>query len=143
VIDRRPVTQSFVELLEEGTDMPIGLGEVPARLPKKPWGIVHVIDGGGFDGPALTDPDADAAFVYQVDSVGFTVDQVQWMDDLVRRTVLARHHGAFQVPFPEVEGVQVQDRRPDTAAGTAVPEGEPPNRVYTISGRYSIHVTPA
>lgn len=143
MIERRLVTAAFIELLVTGTGMPVGLTEAPTLVPKKPWGVVHPIDGGGFSGSPLYDPDSDAAFVYQVDSVGRSVDQAQWMDDLVRSTVLARSLGAFQVVFPAIDAAKVIDRRPDTSAGGIIPEGEKPNRIFTIPGRYSIHVTPS
>lgn len=143
MISRRLVTASFVQLLVTGTAMPIGLRKAPTLVDKKPWGIVHVIEGGGFSGAPLYDPDSDAAFVYQVDSVGRSEDQAQWMDDLVRSTVLARSLGAFQVAFPAVAAAKVIDRRPDTTAGGLITEGEKPNEIFTIPSRYSIHVTPS
>lgn len=144
MIDRRPLTHGFLELLRTGTAMPVGRGQAPAIIAGKPWMVVHVIEGGGYDGAPLTDPTSDAAFVYQVDAVGRSEDQAEWMADVVRRTVLARTtSGAFQVPFPAVEAVKVIDRRPDTNPGGLTSEGTAPNEVFTVSDRFSIHVTPA
>ena len=144
MIDRRPITKAFKQMLETATGMPVGLVEPPPLVAGKPWGIIHSVDGGGYDG-SLGDPNSDAAFVYQVDSSGRTLEQSEWMADLVRRTVLARAGVGFQVSFPPVPGVVVNDRRPDTTPGGASPEGEVSTntRVYTVSERFSIHVTPS
>jgi hypothetical protein len=143
VIERRLVTAAFIQMLETATSVPVGLVEAPVVQPKKPWAVVHPIEGGGFSGSPFYEPDSDAAFVYQVDSVGRSAEQAQWMDDLVRSTVLARSSGAFQVSFPAIDAATVIDRRPDTSAGGVIPEGEKPNRLFTISSRYSIYVTPS
>jgi hypothetical protein len=102
-----------------------------------------VIPGGGYDGPPLRDPNADAAFVYQVDSVGRTRSQAEWAADVARRTVLARNNGTFQVPFPDLEALVVINRDADTNPGGVTPQGEGINRVYTVSERFVLFVTPA
>lgn len=146
MIDRRPVTSALLLMLVEASGKPVGLGEPPSGIDdSEPWGILHSIPGGGYEG-SLNDPNSDIAFVYQVDSIGRSIGQVEWMADLIRRTMLARTaSGSFQVAFPVLEGSIVNDRRPDTTPGGVIAEGEVSTntRVYTISERFSVHVTPS
>lgn len=143
IADRGPVTSGFIEMLERGTNAPVGDHEIPELQSRKPWAIVYAIDGGGYSGPPLTSPEADAQFVYQVTSSGLSREQVDWMADTVRRTVLARTpSGAFQVAFPFIEVYTVKNRHPDSPPGQLEIEGPPEHRVYSIPERFVLSVTP-
>lgn len=143
--DRKPVTQALVELLQKATDCPWAAVEAPDRMEAKPWGVVWSIPGGGFDyGAPLTAPDDTAQMVYQLDSVGLKESQAEWLADVARRSVLARTpRGAFQVAFPRIPAWAVIDRRPSGGPGGILPEGPPKARVYTVSERFVICVSPA
>lgn len=147
VVDRRIVTEAILTMLRTSTGMPVGDSVLDEDdiVDQKPWGVLHPIDGGGYEGGApYTAPDSDAQLVYQVDSVGRSRGQAEWMADLVRRTMLARSSsGSFQVASPSIAPFKIIDRAPDTAPGGVIPEGEPSARVYSISERFVIFVTPS
>lgn len=142
VPDRQLLTSAFIAMLATGTGKQIGDHRAPPAPRVIPYGIVTSIPGGGFSGPGLFAPDADADFVYQVDSIGERRDQAEWLGDRVRRTILARTAGAFQVAFPAVAGLLVADREVDAIGGVDV-AGDFPNEVFTVSDRYVLRVTPA
>lgn len=143
--DIREITDWFLSLIG-GTGKPVGNHEIP-ELPntKSPHFIVYSIPGGGFSGPALTAPHADAEMVFQVTSVGWQPQQAQWMAALARRTVIDRTAGgAFQVAGPTPPtGWVVNDRRPLGGPGGVDSEGNLPHRVYSVVDRYVVCVTPA
>lgn len=134
-------------MLQAAVAFPIGDHEVPKpedRLPRKPWGVVYLIDGGEFDGPPLTAPNADASFIVQIDVVGARPDHALWGGDMVRRTMISRSaSGAFQVASPDLEALKVSDRLPMGGPSGLVPGGDPGHRVYSWSERYAIYVTPS
>ncbi len=145
IADVRPFTDWFIALLEAGTSKSVGDHRIPPLGdPLDPYCIVYAIPGGGFDGPALTSPDADARLIHQVTSAGKTRAQAQWMADLVRRTVLSRTaSGAFQVQLAAPLGWSIPDRRPVGGPGGIDPEGKDPHLVYSGSDRFEICITPA
>lgn len=150
VPDRRLVTDALVAMIAGSTGKPCGktrVPDLPAVTPPakpSPYTVVHAIDGGGFWGPGLVAPEESADFVYQVDSVGWSPDQCEWMADAVRRTLLARtSSGAFQVAFPAVSGLVVTDRRPEGGPGGIDAGGKRPNEVYSIAERFTVCVCPA
>ncbi|WP_425834185.1 hypothetical protein [Streptomyces fractus] len=96
---RLPVTRALAALVEHVTGYPCGWGELPRiQLESGEWEpapLPHtVLDSlpGEFTGPPLWDWHADAAWSYQVTSVGERDDQAQWLADRVREAVVGRDH---------------------------------------------------
>lgn len=153
VPDRQLITTALVSMLATGTGKPVGDHKAPTtRVAGDPYAVVYVIGGGGYWGPGLVAPEQSGDFVYQVDSVswrsadnlsGGTRKQAEWMGDRVRRTMLARTNGAFQVAFPAVTGWTIADREPSGGAGGVDVAGVPPHEVFTVAERFLLRVTPS
>lgn len=152
VIDRRPITKALVSWLASSTGKPCGDHRLPPNLPPHPappakpdpYMIAYALDGGGFWGPGLVAPEQNADYLYQVTSVGWSPEQVQWMADRVFATMLARSaSGAFQVAFPAVTGIVVADRLPDGGRGGIDVAGKRPDEVFSLPERYVLRVVPA
>lgn len=153
VPDRQLITTAFVAMLATGTGKLVGDHKAPdGRVTGEPYAVVYAIPGGGYWGPGLVAPDANGDFVYQVDSVSWSSSnnlsggsrkQAEWMGDRVRRTVLARSNGAFQVAFPAVVGWTVADREPSGSPGGVAIVGASPHEVFTVAERFTLRLTPA
>jgi hypothetical protein len=116
-VDRRPITDWFMRLLEAGTGRPVVRADEVPSSPDYPFIIVHPIEGGATSGSPLLYPDADADFVYQTDAVGVRQDSAEWMADAVRRTLLARHDHRFQVNVEQPQGYRIASREYYTGPG--------------------------
>ena len=148
VPDRQLLTNSLLAMLTAGTGRPVGDHKAPPPPAPPavyhPYSVLYSIPGGGFLGAALVAPDADADFVYQVDSVGVRRDQTEWLADRVRRSMLARTaSGAFQVSLLSPAGLKIADRLPDGGAGGVQVDGTPPHEVFSIAERFVLRVVPA
>ena len=152
VIDRRLVTKALVGWIATATAKPCGDHRLPLDLPAPPappqkpasYAIVYAIEGGGYWGAPLVAPEASADFVYQVTSVGYSPEQVQWHADAVRRTFLARTAtGAFQVAFPALTGLVVADRLPESGPGGIDIEGHHPDQTFTLPERFVLRLVAA
>lgn len=107
-----------------------------------PYHVVYSISGGLLTGPSLGMAQADAQFLYQVDSVGRTRSQAEQAADRVRNWIVGRStQGGFVVQAPDPEGLQISDRIVDGTPGAPLQEGQPPNEVFTVSDSIGIHVT--
>lgn len=107
-----------------------------------PYHVVYSISGGLVSGPGLGAAQADAQFVYQVDSVGRTRSQAEKAADRVRNWIVGRTSaGVFVVQAPDPDGLQISDRIVDGTPGAPLQEGQPPNEVFTVSDTIGIHVT--
>lgn len=135
-----PIVTWAVNLLTGGTGRPVGDQESPGAVPDFPYAVVSVMQS-DFAGPALYSPEADADVGIQVDSVGTTVEQARWMSDSVRRTLVARINGGFQVKIDDPSGYQIADRQTDGGPQPPIPEGSSASRVYTVPERFTIRVT--
>lgn len=143
VPDRQLLTTGLVTMLGTGTGKTIGDHKAPASRPVgEPYAIVYALTSAEFWGPGLVAPESSGDFVYQVDSIGASRAQAEWMGDRVRRTILARTNGTFQVAFPAPAGWAVADREHTGGGGVDV-AGAPPNEVFTVPERYTLRVTPA
>jgi hypothetical protein len=143
VPDRQRVTTNLLAMLASGTGKQVGDSRSPLN-PVVPYLVVFPIAGGSYWGAPLVHPDENAEFVYQIDSVGAKRDQVEWLADRARRTMLARTpNGVFQVSFTDPAGWHVADRMPYGGAGSVQVEGRPPNEVYSIAERFVLSVVPA
>lgn len=138
-VDRRPVTSAIVAMLAAAHGRPVGDGEAPADT-TLPYSVVFEVPGGGFEGPAFAAPDADAAFVYQVTSVGERRDQAGWMADQNRRALLGRDAAGVFVHAIASEdltaaGLVVDERQPQATGGV-----DREGRVFNASDRYVVVV---
>jgi len=142
VLQQRPVTDALIAMIATATARPCGDHESPPDGSLADgYTYVYSIDGGEFDGPPFWSPESDGILVYQIMSVGYDRDHVEWIADRVRLTMLSRSPaGAFQVPFPAMAGLAVVHREPDGTSPGVIPEGPPANRVYNIPERYRLAV---
>jgi hypothetical protein len=144
VMQRRILTSNLRTALATATGRPWGSGKAPVKEPKEadyPYGILYVIDGGGYSGPPFHHPEADADCVYQLTSVGLTVSNVEFMADKARTAILGRdENGAFATDIPAPEGWIVNNRRPDTPPGGVDQTGKD---LYQVVERFVLSVTPA
>lgn len=132
-VERRPWLDAVADYLAAETGLPVGRNSAPPGDPKH-YLTVWSIPGGGFSGPPLADPYADAAVVFQVDSVGELDAQAEGTADLVRAAMLDRAQRSLVPPA----GWGVMQVRPDggppgvdSAAGLSV-----------AAERYVFDVTP-
>ena len=143
VPDRQLVTTALLSMLAAGTGKPVGDHKAPLST-EPPYCVLYSIPGGGYWGAALVGPEADADFVYQVDSVGLKRNQTEWLADRVRRSMLARtSSGAFQVTINPPLGLKVADRVPDGGPGGVQVDGDPPHEVFSVAERFVLRVVPA
>lgn len=143
MIQRTELTAKLTELLENSTGRQFGRSQSPPNNPF-PYGVVYTVPGGSFSGPVLSTPEADAACVYQINTVALSDLESSMLMDTVRATLLERSpKGRFAVPFPTLStGYTVIDRRPDGGPGDMTYQGAPPKRVFTSTERFVLHVTP-
>ncbi len=145
---RLPVTRALAALIEKATDRRCGIGELPRvrgtsgewEPATAPYTILDSLPG-EFSGPPLSDWHADAAWAYQVTSVGERDDQVQWLADRVRAGVVGRRDGrwAHDLPVPQA---RVIDRELGyDAAGD--PSVSAAGAIVSYVQRVTITVTPA
>ncbi|MFF4802345.1 hypothetical protein ACFY1U_28735 [Streptomyces sp. NPDC001351] len=144
---RLPVTRALATLVEQATGRPCGLGELPlvqgesGREPARaPYTILDALPA-EFSGPPLWDWHADAAWAYQVTSIGERADQVQWLADRVRAGVVGRSDGdwARDLRVPEVH---VVDRELTYDAGGELSVSAA-GVIVSYVQRFTITVTPA
>ncbi|MEU3783405.1 hypothetical protein [Streptomyces sp900129855] len=109
----------------------------PATLP---YAILDSLDG-EFTGPEFADWHADAAWTYQVTSVGERADQVQWLADRVRAVVVDRDSEGWCREIP-VAGMAVVDRELVVDAGGDPVDGSQGD-IVTYVQRFAITVSPA
>ncbi|WP_432190843.1 hypothetical protein [Streptomyces sp. bgisy027] len=144
---RLPVTRALAALVEHTTGRPCGIGELPRVEGKSGWELAAapytVLDSlpAEFGGPPLWDWHADAAWSYQVTSVGERGDQVQWLADRVRAGVVGRTdgHWTHDLLIPEV---RVIDRELTYDAG-GEPSVSAAGAIVSYVQRVTITVTPA
>lgn len=139
------VTDAVLALLES-TGLPVydGVydGPQPPRSTDWPFAVFYPISGGGYDGPPLTGPDEQVTLAFQVEVSGLRRDQTQWMADRLQGLVHGRlPSGLFNTPL-SVAGYVVLDRAPYPVPPGIFPVGDPPNRVWNSSVRFTVTVTP-
>lgn len=141
VIDRRPFTAAVIALLVQGTGKQVGDHEIPVAA-VYPYCIVYssVL---ATNGPPLWSPDADGDLEYQVTSVGLRRDQCEWMGDIVRRSVLSRAAGQFQVPFVSPAGWVCSGRLLSASPGVPEQGGTPKVPIWSSAESFTFQVTPS
>lgn len=144
---RLPVTRALAALVEKTTGRPCGIGELPRVEGPSGWepapAPYTILDSlpAEFSGPPLWDWHADAAWSYQVTSVGERGDQVEWLADRVRAGVVGRTDGrwAHDLRVPEA---RVIDRELTYDAG-GEPSVSAAGAIVSYVQRVTITVTPA
>lgn len=146
---RLPLTRAVRLLIAETTCYPCGLGGLPRlrdeagelRPAPVPYTILDSLPG-VFSGPPFADWHADAAWSYQVTSVGERDDQVQWLADEVRKAVASRTPDGWTHELV-VPGMRVIDRQMEFDAGGDPAEVSPTGSIVTYVQRFTVTVTPA
>ena len=144
---RLPVTRALAALLEHATGRPCGIGELPRVQGESGWELAAtpytILDSlpAEFGGPPLWDWHADAAWAYQITSVGERGDQVEWLADRVRAGLVGRTDGRWnrELLVPEV---RVIDRELTYDAG-GEPSVSAAGAIVSYVQRVTITVTPA
>ncbi|MFJ5307478.1 hypothetical protein [Streptomyces sp. NPDC088350] len=144
---RLPVTRALTALVEQITGRPCGVGELPRVQGKSGWEPATVpytvLDSlpAEFTGPPLWDWHADAAWSYQVTSVGERADQVEWLADRVRAGLVGRDDNgwAYDLRIPQL---RVIDRELTYDAG-GEPSVSAAGAIVSYVQRVTITVTPA
>ena len=144
---RLPVTRALAALVEQTTGRPCGMGELPRVQGKSGWEPAAVpytiLDSlpAEFTGPPLWDWHADAAWSYQVTSVGERADQVEWLADRVRAGLVGRDDDgwAHDLRIPQL---RVIDRELTYDAG-GEPSVSAAGAIVSYVQRVTITVTPA
>lgn len=81
-------------------ETPEGVPEVPDRDLTHPYFILYPIRGGGFDGPPLAAPEADATFMYELATMHRGKGPCQDGADRARWIITSRlASGAFRFPL--------------------------------------------
>ncbi|MGP8301997.1 hypothetical protein ACTPOK_29570 [Streptomyces inhibens] len=145
---RLPVTRALAALIAKTTGRPCGLGELPRMQTESgewepasaPYTILDSLPG-NFSGPPLWDWHADAAWMYQVTSVGERDDQVQWLADRVRAGVVGRTGDGWAHDL-RVPQARVIDRELDHDAGGELSVSAA-GAIVSYVQRFTITVTPA
>lgn len=142
---RRELNDSLRTLLATATGRPIGVVRAPyknsdvTQVADVPYAIIYPIVGGNFSGSPLFHPEEDAAFTYQVTSVGLRDDQAEWMADSVRVGLLGRGSDGNFVNAMTVPNMTVVMREPTGPPGglTVV------DRIFQVAESYRIWVSAA
>ncbi|MFJ1994252.1 hypothetical protein [Streptomyces asiaticus] len=144
---RLPVTRALAALVEHATGRPCGIGELPLVQEKSGWKVAStpytILDSlpAEFTGPPLWDWHADAAWSYQITSVGERADQVEWLADRVRVGVVGRTDGRWNHDLRIPEAC-VSDRELTYDAG-GEPSVSATGAIVSYVQRVTIIVTPA
>lgn len=139
-IARAPVTAAIAAHLLETTGRPGDVGRAPKpeegrTAPRMPYWILYPLEG-GMTGPAQNQ-ESDAAFAYQVTSVGERGDQLERCADRVRAAFLTRNdEGAQNLPVGD-DATLMFVACDDGAAGPMDFDGP----IGTIPDRFVVHVT--
>ncbi|MFJ6136484.1 hypothetical protein [Kitasatospora sp. NPDC092286] len=139
-VQGRVVSLALRDALAAGTGRSCGYGAAPVAADKPtgntiPYSVLYPL-GGTSSGPPFGDQAGDGRMVYQITSVASTAEQVEWMADKVRATLLAvGPKGGFVTPIVPA-GHTVIGREIDKEDGQSVANG-----VYSYVTRVLLHVT--
>lgn len=155
MIARLPVSKALQTLLASATGLPVGRGRVPpggtpGSLAEPPYYLLYLVDS-TVHGPPLADEHPDATFIYQITSVSGpdpdvpgsvgSIDQVEWMADKARTSVLARDPatGLWLRPLT-VAGMKNTGRSLETEPGES---NDPGDAIISYVQRFRFDLTPA
>lgn len=147
MIDTGLVTAWLIDLLQtDPGDFAVGDHMAPLGADPRvaPYFVVWEIIGGSFEGPPLTDPEADQSIVYQVDAVGFLRPQANTLAAHARHMITGRStNGGYAVAMTSPPGLLIYDRISEGSSGGVIVEGTAPDEIYSVPNRYILTVTPA
>lgn len=124
------------------TGRPVGVGRAPfggkgePEEPDFPYAIIYPLPGGSFSG-SLDQPEEDALWVGQVNSVGTTAEQARWMSGRVRRYIMTRNGNGFENAIDPGTGWTVNDRR--VRSGGGVEPGK--KALFSVAEAYALSIT--
>lgn len=140
------VTQWLIDLVS--SKLPTGekcgdhRAEFPSDTPIYPYNVLYGVPGGTTGGPPLGAAQADATFIFQIDSVGLDPKQARKQASRVRHWVAGRTEtGAYAVVSAGPDGISISDRIGEGSPGAPLLEGTPPTEVYTVSDLFAISVS--
>lgn len=108
-----------------------------------PYHVLFQIPGGSWSGPPLWDPTADAALVFQIDSIGNRRDQAQWAGDRAARVFLERTGGVLTHTLTPPAGWSECARLPaDTPPGVQR-DTSVTTPLYFVQQRFMVVLTPS
>lgn len=152
-IETQLVTTAVYQMVKDGltslsvavydTDIPDGV------TPTYPYVVGFQVEGGGFSGPPLADPEADIRIAFQWDAVGKQRNQAQWARDRVAKVMVARTGtGALVVPLGLLLPANYRECGRMMLDGPDGPILTPPaspgsTRLYTVPQRYAVDITRA
>lgn len=141
-----PVVRWVLDLLREGTPADWGDAHAPDSAHEVtdpyPYGVLHVVSSTRWGAP-LSDPDRELILHVQLDCVGRRPDQARELQDRARGALIdVDLVGEYLNPGPEQRDDWTVVRREHEAGPTPIDDaGEPPDRVFTTSERFTIHAT--
>jgi len=143
----QPVMDWAAKLIFTHTSNPVGDGQAPPAASDAedsdpyPYGVLHHITATRW-GAFFANPDGNLDLTVQFDAVGRRVDQARYLSDRAREALLERDsEGTFTHDADaELNGWRVADRAHQSGPMPPSPEGQPPDRVFTIVERYIIRV---
>jgi len=107
-----------------------------------PFLVAHMVPGGSQSGPPLGAAQADATYVFQVDSVAMDPGTALAMSSRVNHWVAGRTAaGVYAVVTDDPDGIRISDRIGSGSPGAPLLEGSPPTEVYTVSDLFEISVS--
>lgn len=141
-VERNLVTSALIDMLVLVTGRPMSVGMAPTDatgrvLSSYPYAVIFPRDGGPFTGPPFGAMNNEAAFGYQITSVGERPDQADALSDRIRTAILAQSKaGPFLNPLviPEAHVMMRESMGPP---GRLTREG----RIYNVVDSYIIRVT--
>lgn len=121
---------------------PVGVGDAPfgdkgePKEPDFPYAIIYPLPGGTFSG-SLAQPEEDAMWVGQVNSVGTTPESARWLSGRVRRFFMQRADNGFTNAIDPGDGWTINDRR--VRSGGGVEPGK--KALFSVAESYALSIT--
>ncbi len=147
VVATEPVTSAVIATLATGTGHPVG-----DHAPPRPsvansdptrgrYSIVWSIPGGSVDG-TWANPHEEATLVYQVDSVGRSRQQCQWLADRNRQVMLDRTASGWLHPITGSSFTVIYRNHQVVGAPENEGRDETGQETFTCRDRYEVTIGP-